>query len=188
MDEYAAVANLLYEVGLLKRYKRTGWQIAGVPDPESVADHTARTAMIAAVVAALEGHDPQRAAFLALWHDTQETRTMDIPYVGRTVLEATPNVEITESQVDGTPAPVASMIKAAVAEYETRESPESACAKDADRLDCLFQALEYRASGNGNMRSWIESSLSGLNTASAKRIADAALHASPLDWVDQALE
>jgi 5'-deoxynucleotidase YfbR-like HD superfamily hydrolase len=30
--------GFLYEIGLVKRYKRTGWSLAGVPSPESVAD------------------------------------------------------------------------------------------------------------------------------------------------------
>jgi DNA-binding GntR family transcriptional regulator len=29
--------DYLYEVGLLKRYKRTGWLVAGVAAPESIA-------------------------------------------------------------------------------------------------------------------------------------------------------
>jgi len=39
-QEMAGLAGLLYELGLLKRYKRTGWLVAGVTSPESVADHS----------------------------------------------------------------------------------------------------------------------------------------------------
>ena len=39
-----------------------------------------RVAQLAAIVAAEEGADPVRASFLALWHDTQETRTGDLPH------------------------------------------------------------------------------------------------------------
>jgi hypothetical protein len=38
------MAKYLYEAGQLKRVKRSGWWIAGVKDPESVAEHSFRTA------------------------------------------------------------------------------------------------------------------------------------------------
>ncbi|TDC22113.1 HD domain-containing protein [Streptomyces sp. 8K308] len=52
----------------------TCWVIAGVAEPESVADHSHRTALIASAIAAMAGADPQRATFLASFHDSQETR------------------------------------------------------------------------------------------------------------------
>ena len=76
----AALAAFGYELGILKRIRRAGWWHAGVRDPESVAEHTMRVAQLAALLAAEEGADPARASFLALWHDTQETRTGDLPH------------------------------------------------------------------------------------------------------------
>ena len=64
--------GFLYEIGLLERFKRTGWATAGVPNPESVADCVS---IIAALIAAMEHVDPQRAAFLDLWHSWREPRT-----------------------------------------------------------------------------------------------------------------
>lgn len=46
-----------------------------------------RVAQLAAILAAEEGADPERAAFLALWHDTQETRTGDLPHTVSGYLE-----------------------------------------------------------------------------------------------------
>jgi 5'-deoxynucleotidase YfbR-like HD superfamily hydrolase len=45
------ITGFLYEIGLLKRYPRTGWALAGVPAAESVAEHSFRAATIAAVIA-----------------------------------------------------------------------------------------------------------------------------------------
>src|SRR5690348_4826761 len=72
-DDATALAAFSYELGVLKRMRRSGWWHAGVRDPESVAEHTMRAAQLAALIAAEERADPARAAFLALWHDTQET-------------------------------------------------------------------------------------------------------------------
>jgi putative hydrolase of HD superfamily len=57
--------------------------MAGVRDPESVAEHSWRTSLIASVIAQLEGADPANAALLAVWHDSQESRTGDVNYLGR---------------------------------------------------------------------------------------------------------
>jgi putative hydrolases of HD superfamily len=64
-----AVAAFGYELGLLKRIRRSGWWDAGVRDPDSVAEHTTRAAQLAALLAAEEGGDPARAAFLAACAD-----------------------------------------------------------------------------------------------------------------------
>lgn len=185
--DMAGLAGLLYELGLLKRYKRTGWLVAGVSSPESVADHSFRAAVIASVVAALEGADPERAAFMSLFHDTQETRITDIPYIGKRYLEAAPNTRVTADQVRDIPEAVAGVIRDAVGEYEDRTTPEAICARDADKLECLIQAVEYREQGHQNMQPWIDSSLAALTTASAKRLADEVLDTGSLEWVSRVL-
>lgn len=185
--DMAGLAGLLYELGLLKRYKRTGWLVAGVGSPESVADHSFRAAVIASVIAKLEGGDPPRAAFMSLFHDTQETRITDIPYIGKRYLEAVPNPQVTTDQVRDVPEPVARMIQDAVDEYEDRTTLEAVCARDADKLECLIQAVEYREQGHQNVQPWIDSSLAALTTATAKRLADEVLGTGSLEWVSRVL-
>lgn len=181
--ELSAVAGLMYEFGLLKRYKRTGWLVAGVRDPESIADHSFRTAVLAGVIAKLEGGNPERAAFMSLFHDTQETRITDIPYIGKRYLKAAPNEEVTADQIRGLPGEVAEMVGGAVAEYEEKASLEAVCARDADKLECLIQAVEYREQGNQNVQPWIDSSLAALTTATAKQLAEEALRTGTLQWI-----
>jgi putative hydrolase of HD superfamily len=185
-DQLRDTTGFLYEIGLLKRYKRTGWAQVGVPLPESIADHSFRASVIASVLAAMEGADPQRAAFLALWHDSQETRTTDIPHLTKKYVSAASNEQVTQDQVAGLPASVASMIEAAVAEYEAAETQEARCARDADKLDCLLQAREYQEQGHGNVQPWIGSSLAVLATASAKQLAHEAIAQNSLDWLERA--
>jgi putative hydrolases of HD superfamily len=87
-DEPAvAVASFAFELGVLKRIRRAGWWHAGVRDPESVAEHSLRVAQLAALLAAIEGAEPARAALLAIWHDSQETRTGDLPHTARPYLD-----------------------------------------------------------------------------------------------------
>lgn len=180
------ITGFLYEIGLLKRYARTGWALAGVPVPESIAEHSFRTSVIASVIAAAEGADPHRAAFLALWHDTQETRTTDLPHLTKRYVTAAANETVTSDQVRPLPETIAAMIRGAVTEYENGETPEARCARDADKLECLLQAREYQDQGHQNLQPWIDSSIASLHTATAKQLADEALTQNSLDWLQQA--
>ncbi len=182
------IAAFLYEIGQLKRYPRTGWHTAGVPRPESVADHSFRASVIAAVIASLEGADPQRAAFLALWHDSQETRTTDLSHLTKKYVSSLPNEAVTSDQVSRLPRALAGVITAAVAEYEARETPEARCARDADKLELLLQAREYTDQGHPGLRPFLDSALSALRTEAARELAAEAMRQGYLDWVSSAME
>ncbi|MEV5708778.1 HD domain-containing protein [Actinoallomurus sp. NPDC052274] len=182
-DELARLTEFVYEMGLLKRYKRSGWLVAGVVAPESIADHSFRAAVLAGVLAALEGANPERAILLSLFHDSQETRLTDLPYLAKRYVTRMPNEQVTADQVRGLPAPVADLITGSVAEYERRTSLEARCARDADKLECLLQAIEYRDQGHHTIQPWIDSSLAALQTPTGKKLADEALATGSLDWL-----
>ena len=74
------------------------------------------------------------------------------------------------------------MVRGAVEEFETRETAEAVCAKDADRLDMLLQAIEYREVGVRRVDGWIDSARQGLKTQTGRPLADAAVTLSPLAW------
>ncbi|GGZ98964.1 HD family hydrolase [Streptomyces echinoruber] len=187
-DDLTAVANFLFEAGTLKHTARTGWWMAGVRTPETVAEHSWRTSLIASLIARLEGADPARAALLAVWHDSQETRTGDVNHLGKkyTGGEADPR-EITADQVAGMPEILARTVTELVAEYEAKESPEARCARDADKLECMLQGIEYRAQGYENAQRWIDNSRGRIVTRSGQALADAVLATGSLDWLRAAL-
>ncbi|WP_026415926.1 HD domain-containing protein [Actinomadura oligospora] len=187
-DETERLTDFLFEVGLMKRYKRTGWLVAGVSNPESIADHSHRAAVIASVLAAMEGADPERAALLSLFHDTQETRLTDLPYLAKPHVTTASNEDVTEQQTHGLPDTVTRLITGVVAEYEGKESVEALCARDADKLECLIQAVEYRDQGNRIVHPWIESSLAQLRTESARRVAHQAIETGSGEWFIRALK
>ncbi|MGP2435875.1 HD domain-containing protein [Streptomyces sp. JW3] len=187
-EDLTPVARFLYEAGTLKATKRTGWWMAGVKDPESVAEHSWRTSLIASVIAAMEGADPARAALLAVWHDTGETRTGDVNHLGKKYSggEADPR-HIVADQVAGMPATVAEAVTRIIAAYEARETPEAVCARDADKLECMLQGIEYRSQGYENAQRWIDNSRGRIVTPSGQALADAVLATGSLDWLRAAL-
>ncbi|TDB85329.1 HD domain-containing protein, partial [Micromonospora fluostatini] len=105
-DQYAAAMRFIFEAGVLKRAARTGWWFAGVRHPETIAEHCHRTALIGMILAAMEGADPARVTMLCVLHDTQETRTTDLPHIAKRYLTAAPNTTITADQVAGSPPAV----------------------------------------------------------------------------------
>ncbi|MFC1228274.1 MULTISPECIES: HD domain-containing protein [Streptomyces] len=186
-EDLSAVARFLYEAGTLKQTRRTGWWMAGVRDPESVAEHSWRTALLATIIAKLEGADPAQAACLAVWHDSQETRTGDVNHLGKKYAAPADPQAVTADQVDGMPEIVASAVRELVAEYEAKESAEAVCARDADKLECMIQGIEYKAQGYEAAQRWIDNSRRRLTTASAHELADAMLATGSLDWLRAAL-
>lgn len=175
-------AGYLLEVGMLKRAKRSGWWIAGVKDPETIAEHSFRTAVVGSVLALMEGADPAKVALMCVFHDTQETRIGDIPHIGRRYLTAASNEKVTADQVSAAHPAVASGISQVVDEYENGDSVEVIVAHDADKLECLLQAVEYREQGHANVQNWIDTSRAALKTASAQELAEAALTMTSVDW------
>ncbi|GAA1675270.1 HD domain-containing protein [Streptomyces yatensis] len=186
-DDLHAVARFLFEAGVLKQNRRTGWWMAGVRDPESVAEHAWRTSLIASVIAQLEGADPARAALMAVWHDSQETRTGDMNHLGKKYAPGPDPQAVTADQTADMPEVLASAVRAWVGEYEAKESPEAVCARDADKLECLLQGLEYLAQGYENAQRWVDNSRGRLVTDTGKRLADELLNQGSLDWLRAAL-
>jgi putative hydrolase of HD superfamily len=169
-------------MGLLKRSRRTGWWLAGVKDPETVAEHTFRTAVIGYALAVLEGADPDRTAALCLFHDAPETRTGDIPSVGRAYVRAAPDAQVVADQVAGCPPALGQAVRGLIAHYEARDSLEAELAHDADKLECLLQAREYQAQGHADAEPWVTSSAAAVRSRAAQRLARAAQEVPPQQW------
>jgi len=177
-----SIAAFGYELGVLKRIRRAGWWQAGVRDPESVAEHSMRVAQLAGLLAAEEGANPERAAYLALWHDTQETRTGDLPHSAKPYVDKPDPLRITADQTAALPEAARDSVRGAVDEYEAASTPESRCARDADKLEMLLQAVEYRDVGVAGVGEWIDSARRSLVTDTARRVADVATSMTSLAW------
>src|SRR6266478_8558315 len=70
------------EAGLLKRVKRSGWWVAGIENPETVAEHCFRCAVIGYYLAHCEGVDPFRVVTMTLFNDIHEARINDLHKMG----------------------------------------------------------------------------------------------------------
>ncbi len=174
------VADFLFEVGMLKRTPRTGWQFLG-SGRESVAEHAFRTAVIAYALARMAGGgvDADRVVRMALFHDLPEARTGDLNYMNQKYVR----VEEEAAERDLTRGlPFGEEIAGLLAEFRAQRTPEAVLARDADHLDMLLELKEHHDVGNRNAREWIPFSLKRLRTEVARRLAEKILERDSSAW------
>ncbi len=155
----------------------------GVRDPKSVAEHSYRTAVIGYILASLEHANPEKTAALCLFHDTAETRIGDLHWVTKRYLRVEEGEQRAfHEQTEQLPQNIASKVRTLVGEYEERTSQESLLAHDADLLECLLQSREYEMQGYTKGAEWARMCREGLQTETAKTLADTCLNSDPGDW------
>lgn len=177
----AGVATFLFEMGQLKNLPRSGWLLLGIPQPESVAEHSFRVGMVGMMLAAMEGADLGRTVALALFHDGHETRIGDVPSVGRAYVSTASPEAVTAHQTSAMPADVAKQVQELTNEYEANETLEARLAHDADKIETLLQAVEYEAQGY-DTGPWRDTSLAALRTDSGQQLAQAIGSGDPRWW------
>lgn len=177
----AGVANYLHEMGHLKNLPRSGWLLLGIPNPESVAEHSFRVGMTGLALATMEGADVGRTVALCLVHDGHETRIGDVPSVGRAYVKTAAPQAVNTHQTSAMPPDVAEVFQGLVTEFEAEETLESRIAHDADKVESLLQAIEYRAQGHAT-QPWVDTSIAALRTDAGKRLAQAIANGDPHGW------
>ena len=128
------------------------------------------------------GSRPGRAALLAVWHDSQETRTGDIPHTARPYLDQCCPEVITADQTASLFLNAArKTVQEAVAEVQ-HSRLRSALRERRRQARMSDPSSQYKDAGYTRVQGWIDSSRNNLRTDTARRIADAALCTSPLAW------
>jgi putative hydrolase of HD superfamily len=177
------IYKYLFEIGQLKLVKRSGWWLAGITDPESVAEHSFRAAHIGFILAIMEGADPGETVMMCMLHDINESRLTDLHKVSQAYIEKQAAEEkIAQDQAASLPEAVRSQVIALLTEFERNETLEANLAHDADALECLIQAHEYRSRGYQEVQEWIDNSSKKLKSQAARRIARDCLENSPSSW------
>ena len=175
------LAKFFFEMGMLKRVKRSGWWLAGVENPETIAEHNARAAIIAYALAKLEGADADKAAVTCIFHDVPEVRTSDIHKVGARYLDYKAG-EVKARKEQLAHHPEFSEVDKLLDEMESKATKEAIIAKDADYLELIIQAKEYYDIGYKEAKDWMINARKVLRTKSAQRIADIAMKSNAYDW------
>ncbi len=179
MNEMERLAKFFFEAGQLKRLKRSGWSFAGVQNPESVAEHSWRAALIGLFLAKTENADENKVVKICLLHDLAETRIGDVNRVNDRYIENKGEKKAEEDILSGL---FDNSLLDMVNEYNDRKTKEAIIAKDADLLELLVQAKEYKELGYNSVSSWMKNAKAGLKTKSAKKLAGILEKTDPTAW------
>lgn len=174
-----SIANFLFEVGMLSRTPRSGYQFLG-SGKESVAEHILRTVFVGYTLCKMdESLDEKRVLKMCILHDLPEARTGDMNYVNKKYVkvdEGKAVSELTESLFFGND------IKEAIDEFNRRETRESLIARDADQIALILQLKECGDLGNKYSDEWISYAVQRLTTENGKKLADRIIKTDSCLW------
>ena len=177
-----SLTNFLYELGNLKRVKRSGWWTINIKDPETVAEHSQRAAAIGYFLAKRENVDPYKVVLMSLFNDVHETRINDLHKIGHRYVdfkEAENNVQSEQLEsLNGEGEELFSFLK----EFQERKTPEALVARDADLLECALQAREYIKIGFEDAQNWLDNINKILKTKSGKVLMKEIESTDPNAW------
>jgi 5'-deoxynucleotidase YfbR-like HD superfamily hydrolase len=163
------LANFFFEVGMLKRTPRTGFQFLG-SGAQSVAEHSFRTAIIGYTLARMDGHvDAGRVMQLCLFHDVPEARIGDLNYVAKKYVQADERRAVEDL---ARTLPFGDEYRQTLEEFGAGESREAQLAHDADQLEMILALKEYKDLGNQYADEWYPFSVRRLRTDLARHLAE----------------
>jgi putative hydrolase of HD superfamily len=163
--------NFFAEAGLLKKIKRSGWWVAGIKDPESVAEHSFRCAIIAHWMAHQENADPYRSVMMALFNDIHEARINDLHKMGHYYIDfKKAEKKVFDDQIKNFNGKLKKEFVSTREEYDFQKTKESLIARDADILECLIQAKEYYDGGHLKAKLFLKRAPLHLKTQSAQKL------------------
>lgn len=135
-------------IGKLKTNKRTGWVRKNIDEPESIADHMYRMAVLAFLLPDAPGVRRDHCIKLALVHDMAESLVGDItPHCGVGKEEKHRLEEAAMGEIRALLGPrhqsVGEELYSLWLEYERASTAEARLVKDLDKFEMILQAYEY---------------------------------------------
>jgi len=163
-----ALANFFFEIGMLKKTPRSGFQFLG-SGAESVAEHSYRTAMVGYALARMTPDvDSAKVVLMCLFHDVPEARMGDLNYVNKKYVTADEEKAVRDL---ARTIPFGDEYQATLAEFGDPQSLEARIAHDADQLEMILSLKEYKDLGNRYADEWYSIARKRLRTELALELA-----------------
>ncbi|MDR4496909.1 MAG: HD domain-containing protein [Candidatus Scalindua sp.] len=178
------LVKFLFEVGHLKNVQRSGWWLIGNRNPESVAEHSFRCAVVGYFLAKAENLDTSRVILMCLFHDLHESRTNDLHKIAQRYhnLKDGEN-KASQDQIMSLNNSERDEIGCVLKEFSDQETKESVVAKDADIIECVLQAREYQVQqGLKDAEDWLKNAQGLLKSKSAKKLLTLIEGSDPNEW------
>jgi putative hydrolase of HD superfamily len=133
--------------GQLKKVSRSGWIRVGIKSPESVADHTFRTALFCMIFSSLEGLDELKMLQMALIHDIPEVIIGDLTPSEKIKADENSEEKAMKNLLAFLPKEVRGKYIEVWHEYVAGKTDEARAVKQLEKLEMGLQAREYEESG-----------------------------------------
>ncbi len=177
--ELKAIADFLFEVGMLKRTPRSGFQFLGT-GKETVAEHSLRCAVIGYTLSRMSGAgDTAKVVLMCLFHDLVEARTGDLNYVNKRYVTADEDAAVRDMTAN---LPFGEEIRSLTHEFNEKASLESQLANDADQIEMILQLKELGDLGNPYSGEWISTATKRLRTEEGSRLARSIMNTDFSAW------
>ncbi len=175
------LVNFLFELGMLRRIKHEGWRIAGVENPESVADHSLRAAQVGYILAKLENYpNPDEIVSILVFHDIGECRIGDIHKIGNRYIKADEEQAVKDQTAEL--QEIGEEIYKLWKHAEDKTTEAGIIAKDADYIEQALTAKEYLEKGYHKADDWITNIGNAIQTNSAKKLLKNLQNSDSSDW------
>ena len=177
------IVNFFFEINTLKRIKRSGSWIAGIKDPDTIAEHAFRTAQIGYVLAELEKADSAQVTLMCLFHDNAEVRIGDHHKImARYIDTEKAEKQAIRDQLKNLPNSISKKLDILLTNFCAQKSKEAVIAKDADLLELALQSKEYFELGYKGKQNWLDNIKKHLKTKTAKKMFKILSKSSINDW------
>jgi len=185
MKKLKQLTNLVYEAAVVKRLKRTGWQILG-DNEEGVGEHTFMTCVIAYFLAkeiagtrpGLEaGINMETVLIMSVFHDFHEARTGDLDKLAKFYMtrdQDRANRDIFSGIDD-------ELLKT-LETYEKKQTFEAKIVYEANVIAFLVELKLLIEKGNTHAKEWLIANITRLRIPEAIALAKDLAKTSSQDW------
>ena len=149
--------DLLLETQNLDRIPRMGYLLSGIPDPESVSEHSWHVAFLVWVLSGkISDIDRLRALEIAMVHDLAELRIGDLPRTASHYLPEGAKDAAEAAAIEEILAPLPAEARLLWREYQAGESREARLVKACDKLQMMLKVQVYESQGGRGLRRFWE--------------------------------
>ena len=170
------IVDFFYLVSELKKVSRKGWKVkVGIEYPESVADHSFVTAIMAMIISDGTDLDQEKTIKMALMHDLAESLIGDfMPDEISREQKRIAELDAMKEILSTLPVNLSKSCDDIWQEYIQEKSREATFVHDVDKLEMVVQAAKYSSEGfsEQKLQLFVESARSEIKSKEILAILD----------------
>lgn len=152
MKPNEGLLDVLLETQILDRVPRSGYFLRGVPEPESVSEHSWHVLFLVWTLGCQEEDlDLLKAMEIALLHDIAEVRIGDLPRTATRYFQDGAKAEAERAAMAEILAPLPERSQALYREYTEGQTREARFVKACDKLQLMIKVFVYESWGAGGL-------------------------------------